>query len=314
LYNIAADIALNQLINSPAKLPEGAMFPETFDFPKGKTAEVYYELLQQEKEKQEQEKEEKEGNGESWNGPSDGKPDLTEGGEGDSFDDHSMWGEVPEGEEELARSSMEKMVKDALSQSRGNVPGNIEEILDLWRKKAIISWKRVLKRILASKPGSKVGTIKRRDRRQPKRIDVKGKKKFYDKPTVIVGVDTSGSMDDEMIVNGLVEIAEVCKVTGSNLEVVQIDTEIKGTETFDAKKKTFERKGYGGTYMGAMPEWLNKTKKEHDVLIMISDLFIEDVCTDENWLKHKKPVIWLNTSGTEMAVPKKHKIFDISDA
>jgi hypothetical protein len=51
-----------------------------------------------------------------------------------------------------------------------------------------------------------------------------------------------------------------------------------------------------------------------DVLIMISDMFIEDVTTDENWRAFKKPVIWLNTSGHDMEVLRTHKVFDISDA
>jgi predicted metal-dependent peptidase len=314
LFNIAADIALNQLIHKPAKLPEGAMLPETFEFKKGLTAEGYYELLKEEKDNQEQEKQEQEDKGEEWGGPSDGKPDLT-GDEEMTLDSHEGWGQAGDSaEEELARATMEKMIKDAMDKSRGNLPGNISELLDLWTKKAKISWKRILKKIVSSKKGSKIQTIKRRDRRQPQRKDIKGKKVFYDQPNVIVGVDVSGSMSDEEIFNGLSEIAEVCKVTHSNLKVVQIDTNIQGTEEFDPKQKTWTREGCGGTYMGEMAKYLNEKKIQHDCLIMISDMFIEDVTSDANWLKHKKPVLWLNTSGTDFDGLKHHKVFNISDA
>jgi len=316
LFNLAADIALNQLINKPAKLPEGAMLPETFEFEKGLTAERYYELLKEEQKKQEQEKQDKEDKGEEWDGPSNGKPDLT-GDEEMTLDDHSGFsdgGDLDEAEKELARATMEKMVKEAVEKSRGNIPSNISEILDLWSRKAKISWKRVLKRYLSSKPGSKISTIRKRDRRQPGRKDLKGKKTYYDTPEVVVGIDVSGSMSDEEIFEGLSEIAEVCKVTRSNLKVVQIDSDIQGVEDFNPKQKTFERKGCGGTYMGEMAKFLVQKKINHDVLIMISDMYIEDVCTDENWLRHKKPVIWLNTSGTDVEVLRHHKIFNIQDA
>jgi len=322
LYNIAADIALNQLINEPAKLPEGAMFPETFDFSKDLTADQYYELLKQEQEKQQKEKQESQDKGENWEGPSDGKPDLTnldEDGEGMLVDSHDKWstsGEIDEAEQELARSTMEKMIKDAIDKSKGNVPGNISDILNLWNKKAKISWKRVLKKYISSKKGSKIGTIKRRDRRQPYRKDLKGKKVYYDIPNVIVCIDTSGSMSDEEIVEGLAEINEVCKVTHSNLKVIQIDTNVTSIEEYNPKKKTFKRNGYGGTYMFSGIEYILENKIPHDVIIYISDMYIEDVSTDNNWRKVKKPVIWLNTSGTEVSWDgvKGHKIFNISDA
>ena len=316
LFNIAADIALNQLINAPAKLPEGSMVPETFQFKTGLTAEGYYELLKEEQENQEQEKKESEDKGEEWGGPSDGKPDLT-GEEELTIDDHGKWTnghEVDEAEQELARSTMEGMIKDAMEKSRGNMPSNIAEMLDIWSRKARISWKKILKKIISSKKGSKICTIKKRDRRQPHRKELKGKKTFYDTPTVIVGVDVSGSMSDQEIFEGLSEIVEVCKVTHSNLKLVQIDTDIKGLEKFDEKQKSFTRKGCGGTYMGEMAKFLNESKTPHDVLIMISDMYIEDIKTDENWKDHKKPVIWLSTSGQEMDLPRHHRLFNIKDA
>ena len=317
LFNIAADIALNQLIHSPAVLPKEALFPSTFKFEENLTAEGYYELLKQEQEKQEQEKQNAEENGESWDGPSSGNPDITEGGESIIMDDHSKWaeGDIDSAEAELARATMEKIVKEAIDKSRGNLPNGISQILDIWSRKAKISWKKVLKRYISSKKGSKIGTIKRKDRRQPGRKDIRGKKTFFDTPTVIVGLDVSGSMSDEEIYSGLSEIAEVCKVTHSDLNIVQIDTNIQGTEEFNPKQKSFVRKGCGGTDMSEMARYLTKNKIQYDVLIMISDLFIEDVGTHPDW-RLKKPTIWLNTSGTDVAWnrTKGHTIFDIRNA
>lgn len=372
LFNIAADIAINQFIDN---IPEGGMFPATFEFPEHQTAEAYYSLLKKEQEKQQKEKDEYEkengepdecpdcggsgkqepsddgepqdgegqgaggeeesedaqdgqgsqpcetcnGSGEKpgsgWPGPKDGKPDLT-GNEEHTLDSHEAWDDINPEDEELAKDQMGRILEEAIEKSRGNTPANIEQLMEIWRKKPVISWKRVLKRYVASKKGKKIGTIKRRDRRMPGRHDLKGKKTFYEHPEVVVGIDVSGSMSDAEIFKGLVEISEVCKLTHSKLKIVQIDTNIQGLEEFDEKTKNFTRRGCGGTYMGEMPKYLVENKIPCDVLIMISDMYIEDVATDTNWNKFKKPTLWLSTSDADVtwAGTKGHKIMDIAQA
>ncbi|MCD6436596.1 MAG: hypothetical protein J7L15_09500, partial [Clostridiales bacterium] len=373
LFNIAADIAINQFIDN---IPEGGMFPKTFDFDEHLSTEQYYTLLKKEQQKQQKEKDEHEdenglpddcescsgkgeqesdedcdscgGSGETekdgkkeecqdckgsgkgkekcedcdgsgeqpgtgWPGPKDGKPDLTSNKEL-TLDSHEAWEKVNPEDEELAKDQMGRILEDAISKSRGNTPSNIEQLMELWRKKPVISWKRVLKRYVASKKGSKISTIKRRDRRLPNRHDLKGKKTFYDQPTVVVGIDVSGSMSDDEIFKGLVEVQEVCKITHSKLKVVQIDTDIQGMDEFNEKTKNFTRRGCGGTYMGEMPKYLNENKIPHDVLILITDGYIENVSTDTNWLNHRKPVLFLTTTGEMTDVCRNHKVMDISQA
>jgi len=350
LFNVAADVALNQMIPD-GWLPEGALYPKSFKLPNGKTwpenltAEHYYELAKEEKDRQEEEKsdqedesgegesqkgegsEESEGSGESegegqegegqpGNGfkPSNGNPNLT-GNEELTIDSHEMWGEMTDSEVELAKEMMAKTLEEAMEKSRGNTPANIEMIMELWRKKAKLSWKKILKKYLSSKKGQRIGTIKKRNRRI-RTLGVKGSKTTYDIPEVIVGLDTSGSMSNEEIAEALVEINEVCKISNSNLNLVQIDTTIKGLEEYNPKKKEFKRRGCGGTYMGAMAKYLKDEKIKYDVLVMISDMYIEDVSTDENWKALKKPTLWLNTSGTdvEWKGTKGHTIYNIKDA
>ena len=247
--------------------------------------------------------------------PSNGNPDLT-GREEITLDSHELWDAISDEDEELASQMMEKILEGAAEKSRGNTPGNLEELLALWKRPPVISWKRVLKKFVSSKVGAKTGTIKRRDRRQPRRMDIKGKKTFYDVPEIIVGIDTSGSMSDEEILGGLVEINEVARITGSNLNIVQIDTVIQGMDEYNPKQKKFKRRGCGGTDMSAMMRYLLKEKVKYDVLIMISDMFIEDVSSHEDWQKAKKPTLWLNTSGTEVswAGLKRHTIMDLAKA
>ena len=247
--------------------------------------------------------------------PFKGKPDLTKENT-DAFDDHNQWSETSEEYEELARSIMEKAIEKAVEKSRGNVPANISSILELWRKKAKVSWKRALKNIVGKRKGDKDKTIKRKHRRFPHRNELKGKQYLYNKPNIVVFVDTSGSMSNEEIVNGLIEIKEVAKQTKSNLTILQVDTEIKVIENFNPNKSVFERIGYGGTYMGVVPKYIKEKNMDVDVLIGISDMYIENVSTDTNWGDFNKPVIWLSTQNiTEKMIdlPKTHKLYNISD-
>ena len=347
MFNIAADIAINQTI---ANLPEGAIFPKDFDFPENQVAEKYYELLIQEQKDQEKEKKEWEedqdscdndcqggdqegegepqegesegegegkGDGSNWPGPSNGHPNITEIEERQiTIDDHSEWANVDSINEDLAKSVTENMIDDAIVKSRGNTPGDLEEILKLWRRKPKVSWKKELRNILASKTGKRVSTIKRRDRRFPRRADLRGNKRHTDKHEVVVGVDTSGSMSDQEILDGLVEIYEITKVNGSDLKVIQIDTDIKSIEEFGQKSKAFKRRGMGGTYMGNIVPFIKEQNLKPDVLIMISDLYIEDVSTDNNWQSFKTKTIWLSTSGEIPNWSKRtkgHKVIDIKN-
>lgn len=254
--------------------------------------------------------------GSNWK-PSNGNPDITNLDEELTIDNHNIWGECDEDSEDLAKSVAEKMVKDSMSSTqRGHLPGDIENMLELLRRKPKISWKKELRMILSSKVGKRIPTIKRRDRRFPRRTDLRGKKTTTDKHEIFVGVDTSGSMDDSQILEGLIEILEVAKLNGTDLKVIQIDTDIKSIEEFGEKNKSFKRRGYGGTYMGAIVPFLEEQRAKPDVLIMISDMFIEDIDTDENWAKFKPKVLWLNTTkdgGGVETTRRNHKKINFTD-
>jgi predicted metal-dependent peptidase len=134
----------------------------------------------------------------------------------------------------------------------------------------------------------------RKPRRFNNRPDLKGSTKDR-KFTLVVGVDISGSMSTKEIMAGLSEIHHICKLTKTNMKLIQIDTEVHDIQTFDDKTKLFERKGAGGTYMGDCPKYIKDKKIECDALVMISDMYIEDVSTDDIWKSWKKRTIWLAT-------------------
>ena len=335
-------------------LPESFKLPNGKYWDKGLTAEQYYELTKDEKERQEQEKQdgesgqdqdqdqdqdegqgegqgqgEGEGEGEGESGgegdpsgnqensdggykPSNGNPNLTTQEE-ITIDDHSKWSEMSETDEELAKEIMGKVIDEALEKSRGNAPSNIDEMMKLWKKAPKLSWKKILKRYLSSKKGSKVSSIKKRNRRI-RQLGIKGNKTARDIPEVITLIDVSGSVSDQEILNGLVEITEICKISNSNMKYIQVDTTPRPTEEFDPKKKDFKRFGCGGTYIAAGIKQVMDEKLPCDVVVVITDGFIEDVSTDTHWNKFKKPVIFLTTTGEMTPVGPRKVVYNIKDA
>ena len=283
--NIAADAAINQFINRQ-HLPEGCIYPDVLEkamkeqgknikFPEKLTTEMYHELL-----KDNMPKDKKSGSGDS----SGLKP----------IDDHRKWKES-KGDAELRKNITRKMLEESMqktSKQRGNMPADLDKYIDMFSNKAIVSWKKVLKNLTGNKRVNSVQTIMRKSRRFPDRADLRGKVKdrLF---TVVCCVDISGSMDDKEVLKGLTEIHEICKVTKSDMKLIQIDTVIKEVSDFSKNTKLFNRQGCGGTYMGAGMTYIHENRVENDLVILISDCEIEDIST---WEHPPKRLIVLNTT------------------
>lgn len=185
LYNIAADLEVNQYIGSPWKLPKGAIllstFPE-FNLPENDVAETYYKLLQKEADKLQ------------GMGGSSGKLNPSQKRLKDILDssapmgghsDHEAWGDPSDNSNlnnginsasdiELESHSLdiERQVKQALdslnSKQAGKVPGHFLKLLDEWIKarQPAIDWRKELRLFVSSNPST---TIKKTYRKKNKR-------------------------------------------------------------------------------------------------------------------------------------------------
>ena len=86
-YNYAADMAINCHIEG---LPDGALYPKTFQLPDNESSEWYYEKLKKEQE-------------EKGEGALDGKGDLV--------DDHAMWGEC---DDDIIKEKVRNIAEQAI--------------------------------------------------------------------------------------------------------------------------------------------------------------------------------------------------------
>ena len=277
-FNIASDCAINQLIERK-HLPEWCIFPDQFPkidkVPENLTSEQYYSYIE-------------------YEDMDDDDPGQGKGqGQGDSLGDHGKWDES-QGDGELQDDVTKNMAERAVSQtqkSRGDIPSQISEWLDLFTHKRELNWKQVLRGIVGNKRVGSRKTIMRQDRRLPDMPWIKGRTKDRMFDIAIIS-DTSGSVSDEALLTLWGEVRHICDVTQSGVSLVQVDTQASVPEILQKNTKILSRKHCGGTYMTPGIEAFRKAGITYDCLVVTTDGYLssEDV---NNFLALKKRVIWL---------------------
>ena len=258
IWNQATDLAINSHLIG--KLPEGALIPgEGYfkEFPVGKSADEYLEILKQKQE----ENEDGEGNG---------------SGEGDpgTWDDHSGWGDGDNTTNEIAKERLKEAVKKAAEEaSKGNSWGSVsqglrQEIIDSITAK--VDWRKVLRYFIkTSQKASKRSTIKKINRRY---AYVHPGKKVQRQAKIAIAIDQSGSVNNEMLTKFFNELNNLSKL--AEFTVIPFDHDVKPELVYVWKKGTHRKKERvltGGTCFNAPTDYVN----EHgfDGMIVLTDLY-----------------------------------------
>jgi len=263
LFNIAADIEINQYIDDNM-LPPGGLkltsFPDIF-LPRRAGTDKYYKLLEQECDE----------NGNSGN---DTLQSILDQMDGDSQYDHKLWDEVadlPEAEKKLVQKQYEHQMKttaEEIQKKHGTIPGELAEIIERLFKvePPKFNWKQYLKRFINN--ASKIYTKKLR-RKYNKRYSGNPGLKIKHRNHVLVGVDTSGSVSSEELVEFMNELYHMHK-TGNQITVAQFDTELTSVEDFNPKKN-WNIKGRGGTCFQPVTDHYNDPKNKYSAFICLTD-------------------------------------------
>jgi predicted metal-dependent peptidase len=212
---------------------------------------------------------------------------LPQSGMGETTDDHSTW-EESSGSAEMNKEITKQAVNDAVKAAGGigNVPNDIAAMVTELNKSQV-NWKQQLRQFFVNTIKSdKVPTRKRRNRRygiiQP---GVKRKPEL----SIVVCVDTSGSMMGEPLKQAWGELSAIYTVTGVEITVIEADCQVNNIYTFDPKK-TPEFRGGGGT---AYSEPMKKAKElKADLIVFIGDMDAADTPQNPNI-----PVLWVVTGG-----------------
>jgi len=259
LFNIAADLEINQYIDSN-KLPEGGLllssFPE-LNLPRKAGTKEYYRLL---------EKAQDDKTCSSLN-------EMMDQMDGDSPYDHKTWSEfddLSEPDKKLLNKQVDHQLKEAAEQTikkQGNIPGEFKELIErlFHIEPAKFDWKSYLKRFVGN---SSIVFTKKLRRKYNKRYAANPGLKIKFKNHILVGVDTSGSVNNDELKEFFSELAHMSK-TGHKITVAQCDTRLGSVEEFNPKKD-WEIHGRGGTSFQPVIDHYNE-KGSYTALIYLTD-------------------------------------------
>ncbi len=272
IWNIAGDYVINhQLISAGLKGPKDILVSDEYDH-SWSTDRVYEDLIQ---------------NTSSF---SVDLPDISTG-EFESVDSVSGDNQTLESEWKV------KIISAANScKQRGEIPASFQDIIDEIRKPKV-DWRSQLYS-LATEPMVAEQTWAHPNRRfvsedlyLPSLRNKNGIRK------IVFVVDTSGSMDKEILSQAWSEVVSVAKDCDvGELIVLDVDAQVQAVRRFDASDipNLIEVKGRGGTAFEPAFDWVIENDEDPAVLIYLTDMYGSFPQYEPDY-----PVIWVNYGGKD---------------
>lgn len=186
------------------------------------------------------------------------------------------------------------------AKSCGNLPGDVLRLVeDLLEPQ--VDWKEALRQF--------VDRISRNDyswRRPNSRYMSQGVilPTLYNQelPPLVIGVDTSGSINQDELKQFAGEIDDILNQYPTTLTVIYCDTSVAGVETFTAEDRPIrlEAKGGGGTKFAPVFEHVKSFDDPPACLVYLTDMECrkKDFGTEPDY-----PVLWVNTGNRAEAPP-----------
>jgi predicted metal-dependent peptidase len=219
--------------------------------------------------------------------------------EHDSSQAHELWYIDEEINAEMMKESTKKL---AANSAKGKIPDSIDELLRQMNKKAELMWKDYLRRLLGTLPAGYKKTSTRRDRRQPDRLDIRGRLSRHI-AQIVVAIDISGSVSDKELEQIMGEIFALIKNYPSQFTIIECDSDIRRVYQVrnikEIKKKVNTR---GATKFSPVFDYMIKSKMKNHVLIYFTDGLGEE---ELSVTPVNKYTLWVLTGkGEELSLKK----------
>lgn len=302
IWNIAADCAVNPVINMPkvltiAEKPWQGCFPDLYGLKNNKSTEYYFNKLM------EQVKVEiiKVGTDDGF------------GSEFDPIDDHSSWGNVVKDVADVSALSrkidsyVHEIIKDSLKsfqRKRGMMPGYISELIDRALAPPKVPYYQIIRKLVK---GSRLSKFKRafakvnRKRTYVFTIgdekNVPGISPFPGRTrdfsfNIVVLIDTSGSMSPDDIKEGLSGVKNIIE-SDRHTKTIIIENDTQVQKEYEVKRIRdidFRISGRGGTIL--QPGLERAWELKPDVCLTFTDGHCDDINSiPRKWLPRK--IIWV---------------------
>jgi len=301
LFNIAADLVVNQFIGS-WKLPDSAVTLSTFPdlgLEQNQTVEWYYKKLIKLRSASSTRTSSAGAGLDSNLSPKsvDALSKILDGDAGKIHGDHSHWGVSKDAKGQVdaysAETELDRMIIQARdrtpSKYHGTIPGEINALIDslIESRKPKVDWRRALRIFATNSRRTYIfSTMHRISKRYGTRPGIKVKQ--FQK--IAVAVDTSGSISDTDLSVFFTEIDAMYR-QGAEIEVIECDAEVQRTYNYNGQLPT-NVKGRGGTVFDPVFAFLRSNRLNHyDGCIYLTDGY-----ADEPSIRPPCPLLWVITS------------------
>jgi len=281
LHNVAADLEINQYIEDKYKGEKWdglEIHKEPFaklNLEPKQGTKYYYSILQEE----------------IQNNP---EGDIAEFMEGmDPM--HELWEAfdgLSDAEKKLIAKQIDHQLKeiaDQVNKNHGTIPGELKDyVLGLFEKEEpVLDWKAYLRRF----NGMSQKILTKKTRRKPsRRYPSNPALKIKPKKRTLVAIDTSGSVNNNELIEFFNEIYHMYK-TGTEITVVECDAQIQREYEYKGVLEEIKVAGRGGTDFEPVMVYL----KEHQHKFQNLIYFTDGECNIPE-TKPMKPILWVHSS------------------
>lgn len=276
LANIAQDIEINQKIDENY-LPDGGCTLEKFEhlgLLANEGTNIYYDKLNQEKEKGPGDSPEQQMMEAIQNAIDDGTGQVQ--GQGDNnmqLPEHNWddFANLTETQEKLINKQLEVMLSEVAEQVKkmnGTVPHQVLQRLEQLKniEPPKFNWKAYLRRFIGN---SSKNSIKKTKRKQSKRFEEDFGIKIQEYSSILVAIDSSASVSDSEIYEFMNEIHHMYKC-GHDFTLIFADTQMQEPIKY-RPNVPLEIKQRGGTDFNPVVDYYLKYRKKYTTLIYLTD-------------------------------------------
>ena len=263
ILGLATDCEVNSYLSN---LDDSWVVPSIWNLPEKKGTKFYYEEILKQVPPQQKHQQ-----------PGEDTRDSQSNDNGilQTKDDHSQWGkdfqECSEAEKQLIQNQIKGQIKTAAEQTikmRGTIPAELQEIIDeiLKVKPRIFDWKAYFRRMLGSIYDVNIKKTRRKESiRFPGAAGIKHKKKV----SILVAIDTSGSVSNQELIDFFSEITYIYKA-GARITILECDANISANYEYTGKW-TGKVHGRGGTDFQPVIDYYRKNIKDYAALVYFTD-------------------------------------------
>jgi len=224
-------------------------------------------------------------------------------GSGEGFDDHD-WEAAQEmdGEE---KQILEREIEQALRQGvlmAGKLGDDVERLRKMLRPQ--VDWREALREFVKNTcTGNEYSTWRRPNRRFVSSGLYLPSGVSETVEELVLAVDTSGSIDDDILGQFLGEVAALAEqVKPSRIRLLYWDTGVRADETYEAEQaaniaSSTKPRGGGGTSVRCVPAYMAENNIKPQAVVVLTDGYLGG-----DWGQWSCPVLWC-IKGNDTAVP-----------